>query len=464
MVKNMGMTERFLHGYLSREKPEYRETLEELTAFISYKSLDERDRKIYAKYIQELKPSMFNLSPAELALVELSLPSYSEVEEKAREKSGLSEKDLKILERHRERMKKRVFRTPGLNVLALYALKLLSFFRRDLREELEIEKSISERVYSEEYREILVERSKEVLKSSRLICLPIYMITGILLYLKTLNPLVEVAYASSILTSNILAHILYASERIRRGRYRMMVIPLQIAVVSISGAYIYYGTFNPVLIAVYLLTTLLPFWILGLIELSIGQYISDLVEKTWPYLPKRARRIIDKTRRFLAGIRVDRFDEEVIYEELYAASLRLEKVSSIPRYVFEEFRDRLEKRVIKVENPEEKLVSPYSLGYYRRELVLIEENGELRVLNRRALEELAIRYGVPVENFEKEVLKTPMKYLEVDLINGRIVYGRSVIGMYNFRNTALRKGIASKEVEACLLSLYASSLIAIKYL
>jgi hypothetical protein len=43
-----------------------------------------------------------------------------------------------------------------------------------------------------------------------------------------------------------------------------------------------------------------------------------------------------------------------------------------------------------VENPEEKFALPYALGYYRKEIVLIEGGNKWRVVNRKALlEELA---------------------------------------------------------------------------
>jgi len=69
-----------------------------------------------------------------------------------------------------------------------------------------------------------------------------------------------------------------------------------------------------------------------------------------------------------------------------------------------------------------------------------------------------------VENFEKEVLRYPWKYLEADIVNDKLVYGRSVIGIYNFKNEAIRRGVSAKEVEACLLSLYAKDLILATYL
>jgi hypothetical protein len=55
-------------------------------------------------------------------------------------------------------------------------------------------------------------------------------------------------------------------------------------------------------------------------------------------------------------------------------------------------------------------------------------------------------------------LKKPWKYFELDMKNRKRVYGRSVIGMYNFENEALRKGVAAKEVEVCFLGLYANNL------
>ena len=456
--------ENFLHSYLNKDKAEYKKTLEELTAFISYKSLEEEKRKEYAKYIDELGPALFHISPFELSRIELNLPAYSEIETEVYKKIGISDDEIKKLKKYRERTRRWVFRTPGLNLLALYSLKILSLFDKELKEEMNVEKYINERLITKEYKEILEERSKEVLKSLRLTTIPIYISSGILHYLRSSDITVEIAYLSSIMVSNILIYLPYTSKKFKSEKLRKTIPLIQILTLSSLGSYIYYKSFDPTLIGIYLLTVMLPYWILGIFEMGSGQAISNFIERNWPYLPKKIRRFIDKFRRFITNIKVKPFDEREIYEELYNASLRLEKISSLPSYVFEEFRDKLNKKIIKVENPEEKLAIPYCLGYYRKEIVLIEDKKNRKIVNRSALSELAQIYGMSVENFEKEVLRYPWKYLEADIVNDKLVYGRSVIGIYNFKNEAIRRGVSAKEVEACLLSLYAKDLILATYL
>jgi len=456
----MSREEKILRFYLNKDNPEYRKTLEELTAFISSKSLEnEKERKEYTKYLDELGPHLFHLSPSEVSWVELFLPPYSEIEREVYKKIGISEDEIKKLKRYRERTSRHVFRLPGINVLALYLLKFLSTFNEELKEEISVERQIREKLFTKEYKDTLDERSKEILKSSRLSAIPLYVSSGILHYLRSFDITIEMAYLSSILTSNILTYLPYVSEKFKSEKYRKILPYIQLLALSSFGSYIYYKSFDPILVGAYLLTVTLPYWILGFFETGLSQTISNFIEKGWPYFPKRIRKAIDKSRRFLANIKVKPFNEKEICEELYNASIRLENVSSLPSYVFEEFRDKLNKRIIKLENPEEKLAIPYVLGYYRKEIVLMEDNGKMKVVNRRALEELAKSYGMPTEEFEREVLRFPWKYLEPDIVNGKLVYGRSVVGMYNFKNDALRKGIAAKEVEACLIDLYAKGVM-----
>jgi hypothetical protein len=452
------MNKRFLQAYFNRENPAYKKTIESLTAFLSYKSLEEDERKEYGKYLQELEPLLFNLSASELAQVELSLPPYPEIEEYVYRKVGINEKELLKLKKYRELLNKRAFRIPGLNVLSLYSLKLASHFKKDLKEAINADKEINQKIITKEYKEVLEERSKEIIKTSRIATAPIYISSALLHYFRTQDLSVEAAYLSSILASNLLISLPYISKKFENENYKKLLPYIQMIALSSAGTYIYYRSIDPLLISVYLITSVFPYWILGAFEISLGDSISNLIEKSWPYLPKKGRKIIDRSRRFFAGIKVRPFNEKEIYDELYDASIRLEKVSSLPSYVFQEFREKLEEGVIKLEDPEEKLALPYALGYYRKEVVLSEDGNKWRVINRKVLEELAKTYGMSVEDFEKDVLKKPWKYLEFDMKNGKRVYGRSVIGMYNFENEALKKGVAAKEVEACLLGLYANNL------
>jgi len=454
----MSMNGGFLQAYFNRGDLTYKKTIESLTAFLSYKSLEEGERKEYGKYLQELEPLLFNLSASELAQVELSLPPYQEIEEHVYRKVGINEEELLKLRKYRELLNKRVFRIPGLNVLFLYSLKLASHFKKDLKEAINADKEISRKIVTKEYKEILEERSKEIIKTSRIATAPIYISTALLHYFRTQDLSVEAAYLSSILSSNLLIYLPYISKIFENENYKKLLPYIQMISISSAGAYIYYRSVDPLLIGLYLIASVLPYWILGAFEIGLGDYISSLIEKSWPYLPKKGRKIIDKSRRFFAGIKVRPFNEKEIYDELYDASIRLEKVSSLPNYVFQEFREKLKEGVIKLENPEEKLALPYVLGYCRKEVVLVEDGNKWRVINRKALEELAKINGMSIEDFEKDVLKKPWKYLELDVKNGKRVYGRSVIGMYNFGNKALRRGVATKEVEACLLGLYANNL------
>jgi len=464
-VNEKFLIQKFLQFYSNKDKVEYKKTWEELTAFISYKSLEkekgEEYAKRYAKYLAELGPLLFHLSPEEIQKIERSLPAYSEIEMEVYKKIGVSEDDLKRLERYRERTSKYLFRVPGIDLLAIYSLEFLSIFDKELREEINTEKRIREKLFTEGYKSILDERYKEILRPLRVMAVPIYASSGTLHYLRTSDINVGIVHTLSVLISNILAYLPFVLKNFKSKRYRKIIPYAQLFTLSSSGAYIWYRVFDPILMMVHLLTVTLPYWILGFFEMCLTQPVSYLVEKIWPYLPKRIRKGIGKVRRLLAGIRVNPFNEEKIREELHKASKRLEGISSLPSYLFEEFRYKLNKGIIKLENPEDVLDTPFPLGYYRKEIIIEEDekSKELKIVNEKALEELAEVYGMSREEFKKEVLKFPSEYLEVDVVGGRFVYGRSVIGMYNFKNDALREGIAGKEVEACLISLYANDII-----
>lgn len=446
----------FLKGWYS-DDPDHMRTIENLTALLSLRSLENpEERREYGKYLEELEAHLFTLSPQELATVELSLPPYSEIVNYVYRKVGVTEEELKNLQELQRILRRRIFRVPVINLLAFGSLKLISLFKKDLREVVNVEKKINERILSfvGEYREILDRRTIRLLRDSILLYSPLYLITGALHLLRTGDPTVGIAYASSISSLNALS---YLSIRIKSKKWKERIPYLQLLPTSLAGTYICYRSLDPLLIGMYFLNVL-PSWILYAPALHL---IPKAVEKLWPFLPRTIRRAIAKSRRWLAGIKVREFNEKEILKELYEASSRLKKVSSLPSYVFEEFERRLKLGVIRVENPEEECFFPYALGYCRREIILLAENGVQPMEGKeKVLEEIAKAYGVTVD----DVIKEPWKYLEmcmyVDPKDGRkkICYGRSVIGMYNFENPVLRKGIAAKEVAASALSIYATSL------
>jgi len=413
----MNISKNFLHAYFNREDPNYKRTIEALTSQISYISLPKEEKRDYAIYSQALDPIFFNLSEEDLAIIESSLPPYQQILRYVYEEKGISEEDLML-------SSKKISKFPFLSVL--------SHLKRDWKEMKDASEKIKNKITTEEFEEILLERSKKLSIGFRKLSIPIYSISTPLLYLKTADPFLTAAWLSSSLLYYALTYASYSIENRKVSNYLR------------KAATYYVLARNPLAFSQ------------SMLEFGLGAPLAGgLIEKTWPYLPRTFRKAIDVGEKFLSGIKIKPFDEREIREELYEASKRIK--TSLPSCILEEFREKLENGVsIKVENPRETLFTPFSLGYHQREIVLEKEGSEWKIVDKDHVRILAQKEGKFLEDFEREIIKRPWKYLNIDFKKGKPVYAKDVIGMYNFNNNGLRKGVALKETETCLLGLYAN--------
>jgi hypothetical protein len=414
----MNISKNFLHAYFKRENPNYKKTIEALTSQISYISLPKEERKDYAVYSQALDPIFFNLSEGDLAMIESSLPPYQQILRYVYKKKGISEEDLTL-------SSKKISKFPFFSVL--------SHLKKDWKEIKEASERIKNKIITEEFEEILLDRSKKLSIGFRKLSIPIYSITTPLLYLKTSDPSLTAVWLSSSLLYYSLTYASYSVENKKVSNYLR------------KAATCYILAKNPVAFSQ------------SMLEFGLGAPLAgSLIEKAWPYLPKSFRKAIDVSEKFLSGIKTKPFDEREIREELYGASKRIK--TSLPNYILEEFRDKIENGSIKIENPRETLFTPFSLGYHQREIVLEKEGSKWKIVDGDYVRKLAQKEGKFLEDFEREITRRPWKYLSFDFKDRKPVYCKDVICMYYFKNDGLRRGVALKETEACLLGLYANEL------
>jgi hypothetical protein len=365
-----------------------------------------------------LDPIFFNLSEEDLAMVESSLPPYQQILTHVYEKKGISEQDLML-------SSKRISRTPLFNIF--------SHLRKDWKEIKEASERIKRKIITEEFEEILFERSKKLSIGFRKLAIPIYSITTPLLYLKTSDLLLTMLWLSSILPYYTLTYASYLAKNRKISNYLR------------KAATCYILAKNPIAS------------FQSMLEFGFGAPLAgSLIEKAWPYLPKSLRKTIDISEKFLSGIKIKAFDEREIREELYEASKRIK--TSLPSCILEEFRDKIENGSIEIENPRKALFIPFSLGYHDREVVLEREGSGWKIVDKNYVGMLAQKEGKFLEEFEREITKKPWGYLNFDFKEGKPVFCKDVICMYNFKNDGLRRGVALKETEACLLGLYANNL------
>ena len=196
-----------------------------------------------------------------------------------------------------------------------------------------------------------------------------------------------------------------------------------------------------------------------MLEFGVGSsLLGKMVERGWKYIPKTVRKMIDASEKFLSGIKVGKFDEREVREELYENSRLV--FSSLPKKVFDKFRGDVDNGIIEVENAREIQRNPSSLGYWERRKVLEKRGSKLEIVDKRYVRKLASIQGMFLNDFENLILRRPYEFLRIDVDrDGNTVYTKDVIGIYPIeRPNGLRKGIEMKEIEACYLSIYHTNL------
>jgi hypothetical protein len=136
----------FLNAYFNRENPSYKNTFEVVSFEIGRRSLSKEDMKNYLLYSGIANPIFFHLSLDELNEIELSMPPYQSIVKYIHRKLGITEEELEL--------SKKFSKKPYL------ISKLISYFNKDWKKFEEASKRVNEKILTEEFKEVLLERSK----------------------------------------------------------------------------------------------------------------------------------------------------------------------------------------------------------------------------------------------------------------------------------------------------------------
>jgi len=403
----------FILGFNRRREAVYRETIEGLTAQVSYRSLDKKHKMEYGVYSDSIlrHPIFFLLSNDELALIEQNLPPYPAIVRYVYEKVGISYEDVE------EIFKKR-------NLLR-------SLFDRKLVAK---KKEIKEKLVTEEFEKIMREHSKQNMRNMRKVFMPLYLSSLAILsqtVLQTGNPYLVLSWLSTMAPYYLLTELSY---KLKDKKLSGIINNLSL---------IYYISIHPIRS------------IQSMLEFGFGSsLLGKMVEKEWKYLPKTFRKTIDVSGKFLSGIKVEKFDEREIRKELYENSKSI--LSSLPAKVFDKFREDVDNGIIEVENAREIQRKPFSLGYWERRKVLERREDKWGIVDKEYVRKLASIYGMFLEDFENLIIRRPYEFLRIDVDkNGNVVFTKDIIGIYPIKRPyGLRRGIEMKEIEACYLGIY----------
>lgn len=423
----------FLNAYFNREKPSYKNTFEVVGFEIARRSLSKEDTKNYLLYSGIANPIFFHLSLDELNEIELSIPPYQSIVENIHRKLGITEEDLKFSKKFSKKH---------------YLIsKLISYFNKDWKKFEEASKKVNEKILTEEFKEVLLERSKMSFKNfiKKFSFIP-YGLTSSLIYLRATDPTILAAYLLSILANNLLS---YCTLKTSSKFFKQVYLPSSFAIPALTGSYIASRNLDPVIIGSYFLTYSLPYYYVLKYEYKAGtSLLEHAINKSWKYLPKSVRKAIDESEKFLSGIKLKPFDEREMRRELYEASQRIKNITALSSHI-DKFREDLENNFIEIKDARKELYLPFSLGYTARKIVLIKEGREWKIMDKEYIKRIS--QGEFLESFENKVLKEPWKYLKFDIFNRKPVYSRNIIVLYYFENEGLMRGVASKEVESTLL-------------
>jgi len=357
-------------------------------------------------------PIFFHLSNEELAIVERNLPPYPSIVRHVCKKVGISYEDVEEISKKRN--------------------LIYSLFNRRIAEK---RKEIRQKLRSEEYEKIRKEYSKQSSRKMRKIFIPLYLSSAITI-LQSGNPYYLVPWLSILAPYYLLTEL----------SYKINDREIYSAIRKVSS--IYYFSINP-----------------RVIKFSLEfQFISSIaramIRRWWKYFPKSVKKAIDSSEKFLSGIKIGKFNEREIREELYENSKAI--LSSLPNEVFDKFREDIENGIIEVVNVREIQKRPFSLGYWERRKVLERRGNKWEIVDKEYVRKLASIHGMFLEDFENLIIKRPYEFLRIVVDrNGNIVYTKDVIGIYPIKRPyGLRKGVEIKEIEACYLGIYHNYLYA----
>ena len=380
----VNINEQYLYAYLNREKPEFNKTIEALTSQRAYNSLREEEKLEYAIYSTSLDPIFFVINLKE---IEEKLPSYPNIVKKYIRKI-LSREEIERLEKNPKTIKK-------------YLAKHLP----------------------EEWIRIQEEYSKQLWYNFRKLLIPTYAFGIFSTYFATNNVYSILYWIAGVMPYYGIKILAYKIKDRRIAKYLNNV-----ANIYFFGKYGISGIFSSIEFGI------------------IAPLIGNFVERVWPYLPKNVRRFIDKSEKWLSGIKIKKFDEKELRELLSNVPKKVQH--QIPKNAVNKFLEELENGLIEIENPRETLIEAFVLSYHRRKIV-IDEKGQ--IVDKEFIKKLSRIEGTFVKKMENKLLKRPWKYLGIDLKNGKIVWVRDIIGLLPTKNEGLFNGLIRKEGYACLL-------------
>lgn len=403
----------FMEGFIRRREPLYKETIEGLTAQVSYRSLDGNSKLEFGVYSNSIlrHPIFFLLSNEELAQIEYNLLPYTAIVKYVYQKVGVSPENVKEIN------KKHTF---------FYFL-----IKKGLSTK---EKEIRKKLVSEEYEKIIEEYSKKIGRNTRKLFIPFYISTLIIL-LQSGNPYLLLPWLSTFAPYYLLTELSYKLKDRR------------ISDIIRKASLIYLVSTDPI------------GTMKAMLEFEVGgSILGALIERGWKYFPKNVRKGIDASEKFLSGIKVGKFDEREIREELYEDSKMIR--SGLPNLVFERFREDVENGIIEVEDAREIQRKPFSLGYWERRKVAELRGSNLEIVDKEYIKKLARIEGMPLKDFENLIRRRPWEFLRIDVDRyGNVVFAKDVIGVYPIKRPyGLRKGVEMKEIEACYLGIHGSDL------
>ena len=373
---------RYLMGWLYANTQLFNPTIEGLSAYRAYRSLTEKKRMEYALFSSHLYDLFFSLSDEELGIVERTLPPYPYIAEMIWRNRNVTDEERKILS---ETTPRNPFK----------ARRLLDQKRRILEKY---------GLISEEYASILERQREADWKDFRKIMALFYFATAGEIYLSTHDPIAPFLYLVSFPVPY--QALRYISFKLPNRRIRSYIE---------KASSIYLVARSPMGMAL----STLEFGLLVPI-------ISRAIERYWDSLPYTLKWLIYNTQIFLSGLRVERFDEEKIREQLCNIDIYS---PAIPKSSIERFKQEVKSGLIEIEDPRRVLLHPWALSWYRRRVVAVLDGNEIKIVDEQFIRKLAQSRGEPEEKIKEEIRRYPRQYLGIDVWKGRLAYTRDVIGV-----------------------------------
>jgi hypothetical protein len=371
---------KFSLGILYSNTSIFEKTLEGLSAFKAYKSLPEENERIKYGSLSSIDPLFLSLHKEEIDWIEREIPPYPILIQEIFRRRGISKEELEVLNQK-----------PSRN----------PFKRKKIEKEKIFQKY---GLISEDWKKMNEEYRYKVWKGVRKIVSFCYIPTSLGIYISTSDPIATISWLLSFPIPY--SFLRYISFKIPKEKIRKRID-------SIFTWYFFARS------PIYTPLSILEFgWIAPL--------LARKIEENWLSLPDFLKKGIYKTHNWLSGVKTEKFDEREIRGALY--DIKVDS-PSIPNWIVEEYKQRIDNKIIEIEDPSKTLLHPYSLSYWRRKVVAIPKGKELEIVDKDYVRKLAQIEGIPLEAFKRKLEALPSKYLGYSLHEGRLVYARDIIGI-----------------------------------